>query len=125
MKLDRATFNSLLGSMNDILQRDMQRREREAAKAQRPKIQMHELKQLTILGVGTFGRVKLVVHQATNTPYALKCMCVAQLTALEPCTRPAHAGSRARLPHAALARGSRTRLAHTAPARGSRHPRAE
>lgn len=74
MKVDRNTFNALLGSMSDILQRDMQRREREAAKAQRPKIKMNELKQLTILGVGTFGRVKLVIHTKTNTTYALKCM---------------------------------------------------
>eukprot|EP00966_Prymnesium_polylepis_P256108 5915994-Prymnesium_polylepis.1 len=77
MKLDKSTFEGLLGSMNEILERDMVRREREAAKAQRPKIKMNELKQLTILGVGTFGRVKLVIHQGTNTPYALKCMCVA------------------------------------------------
>mmetsp|Transcript_18118 Transcript_18118/g.43343 ORF Transcript_18118/g.43343 Transcript_18118/m.43343 type:complete len:789 (-) Transcript_18118:558-2924(-) len=83
MKVDRETFNKLLGSMSDILQRDMQRREREAAKAQRPKIKMSELKQMTILGVGTFGRVKLVVHTSTNTPYALKCMRKGQVIALK------------------------------------------
>lgn len=74
MKVDRQTFNALLGSMSDILQRDMHRREREAAKAQRPKIKMSELKLMTILGVGTFGRVKLVMHTPTKTTYALKCM---------------------------------------------------
>lgn len=74
MKLDRATFSSLLGSMNDILQRGMMRREREVAKAQRPKILMSDLLPMKILGVGTFGRVKLVMHTPTNTPYALKCL---------------------------------------------------
>jgi len=83
MKLDKSTFEGLLGSMNEILERDMVRREREAAKAQRPKIKMNELKQLTILGVGTFGRVKLVIHQGTNTPYALKCMRKGQVIALK------------------------------------------
>jgi len=83
MKLDRDTFTSLLGSMQDILERDMLRREREAAKAQRPKIQYAELEQRAILGVGTFGRVKLVVHTPTQTPYALKCMRKGQVIALK------------------------------------------
>jgi hypothetical protein len=83
MKLDRATFSSLLGSMNEILERDMMRREREAAKAQRPKLLMDDLEPMTILGVGTFGRVKLVVHRPTNTPYALKCMRKGQVIALK------------------------------------------
>ena len=34
-----------------------------------------------ILGVGTFGRVKLVVHTPTETTYALKCMRKAQVVA--------------------------------------------
>ena len=34
-----------------------------------------------ILGVGTFGRVKLVRHKPTNTAYALKCMRKQQVVA--------------------------------------------
>ena len=34
-----------------------------------------------ILGVGTFGRVKLVLHKPTNTAYALKCMRKQQVVA--------------------------------------------
>ena len=43
MMLNRATFESLLGSMDEILQRTMQQRDKEVAKASRPKIQMEEL----------------------------------------------------------------------------------
>ena len=42
-----------------------------------------DLKMMTILGVGTFGRVKLVLHTPTNTPYALKCMRKGQIIALK------------------------------------------
>jgi DNA-directed RNA polymerase II subunit RPB1 len=35
-----------------------------------------------ILGVGTFGRVKLVVHKKTGETYALKCMRKAQVVAM-------------------------------------------
>ena len=44
---------------------------------------MKDLEQRTILGVGTFGRVKLVVHKPTDTPYALKCMRKGQVIALK------------------------------------------
>ena len=36
-----------------------------------------------ILGVGTFGRVKLVLHKPINTVYALKCMRKQQVVATE------------------------------------------
>ena len=40
--------------------------------------------QLAILGVGTFGRVKLVTHTKDNDrPYALKCMRKGQVIALK------------------------------------------
>jgi len=80
MKLDRQTFSRLLGE-EDILAREAQRREAELAKASRPKIEMASLKQLAILGVGTFGRVKLVTHG--EDVYALKCMRKGQVVALK------------------------------------------
>merc|ERR1719201_2774336 len=46
-------------------------------------IKFKDLELMKILGVGTFGRVKLVVHKPTNTPYALKCMRKGQVIALK------------------------------------------
>ena len=86
MKLDKSTFQSLLGKDigRDILKREADRRAAELERASRPKILMSELKQLSILGVGTFGRVKLVLHEKDdNKPYALKCMRKGQVIALK------------------------------------------
>ena len=86
MKLDRATFTTLLGANigNDILQREADRREREIERMNRPAIHMADLKLMTILGVGTFGRVKLVTHSKDgDKPYALKCMRKGQVIALK------------------------------------------
>ena len=50
----------------------------------RPPILISDLRQLAILGVGTFGRVKLVLHTKDNDkPYALKCMRKGQVIALK------------------------------------------
>jgi len=83
MALDRSTFTSLLGPLGNILSREATQRKLEAEKAKRPVIAMRDLKLMTILGVGTFGRVKLVLHLPTNTPYALKCMRKGQIVALK------------------------------------------
>ena len=86
MKLDRGTFQRLLGSNigMEILEREAKRREAELARNNRPAIHMEDLKQLAILGVGTFGRVKLVLHAKDNDrPYALKCMRKGQVIALK------------------------------------------
>jgi len=83
-ELSRETFTTILGSMNDIIQREKERREQESEEKMRlSTIKFKDLKQLRILGVGTFGRVKLVLHEATNTPYALKCMRKGQIIALK------------------------------------------
>ena len=83
MTLDRRTFRKLLGEniAKEILQREAARRKAELERKQRPPIRMQDLKLLSILGVGTFGRVKLVVHE--RTPYALKCMRKGQVIALK------------------------------------------
>uniref|UniRef100_A0A7S4BY39 cGMP-dependent protein kinase n=1 Tax=Chrysotila carterae TaxID=13221 RepID=A0A7S4BY39_CHRCT len=84
MMLDRSTFNKVLGPMNEILARETARREEEAARIKAAgKIQFEDLEQRNILGVGTFGRVRLVVHTPTQTPYALKCMRKGQVVALK------------------------------------------
>jgi len=80
MKLDRATFKQLLGG-EDLLSREAARRQQEVLKASRPKIAMASLEQRAILGIGTFGRVKLVTHNEET--YALKCMRKGQIVALK------------------------------------------
>jgi len=85
-KLDKKVFVSVLGENigNDILTREADRRKREVERAQQAPILMEDLKQLAILGVGTFGRVKLVLHEKDgNRPYALKCMRKGQVIALK------------------------------------------
>eukprot|EP00908_Phaeocystis_cordata_P026034 Transcript_8509.p2 GENE.Transcript_8509~~Transcript_8509.p2 ORF type:complete len:482 (+),score=294.80 Transcript_8509:1140-2585(+) len=83
MSLDRKTFNSLLGPLRALLERETAKRKKAAEKAAKPIINIGDLKLMTILGVGTFGRVKLVLHTPTNTPYALKCMRKGQIIALK------------------------------------------
>jgi CRP-like cAMP-binding protein len=84
MVLPRKTFRELLGEGHDIVAREAENRRREVERAQRPPILMSDLKQLAILGVGTFGRVKLVLHtKDKDRPYALKCMRKGQVVALK------------------------------------------
>lgn len=86
MKLDRKTFRKLLGEniAHEIIEREATRRKAELDRKQRPPIKMEELKLLSILGVGTFGRVKLVLHTSDkDRPYALKCMRKGQVIALK------------------------------------------
>jgi len=85
MKLSRASFVALLGPMDEIIRREAERREYESRRAmRRGEIHMEDLKTLSILGVGTFGRVKLVLNTADNNePCALKCMRKGQVIALK------------------------------------------
>jgi len=83
MTIDRVAFTKILGPMNDLMTREADKRQTEAEAAQKASIKLSELKMMSILGVGTFGRVKLVLHEATNTPYALKCMRKGQIIALK------------------------------------------
>ena len=38
-----------------------------------------DLNEISMLGEGSFGRVKLVLHKPTQTPFALKCLHKGQL----------------------------------------------
>ena len=78
--LDRTAFNKVFGgTMLSLLKSISKKREEEANRPERPKFVDLELRR--ILGVGTFGRVKLVVHKPTGVTYALKCMRKAQVVA--------------------------------------------
>jgi len=77
----RESFTAILGPLQALLDAEVTRREREAAKQQEPPPLWGDLELRRILGVGTFGRVKLVRHKPTNTAYALKCMRKQQVVA--------------------------------------------
>lgn len=69
--LDRATFAKILGSdaeVQKLLSTLVTTREGGV------RVKFADLDVQRILGVGTFGRVKLAVHKQTKRPYALKCM---------------------------------------------------
>ena len=89
MKLARHTFDKLLGPIHDILGREMQRREKEVERAKRDPIKFEDLQIMNILGVGTFGRVKMAIHRLTGKPYALKCMRKGQVIGLKQARPPA------------------------------------
>lgn len=72
---DRATFNELLGPLQGIIDGEVAKRAEKGS----PPPKWSDLEIRRILGVGTFGRVKLVVHKQWNTSYALKCIHKAQL----------------------------------------------
>jgi len=76
---DRDTFTAVLGPLQDLIDKEMEKRDAARNRPERPKFADLEIRR--ILGVGTFGRVKLVIHKPTNVTYALKCMRKAQVVA--------------------------------------------
>jgi len=76
---NRDTFTTLLGPLQELLEAAVKKREAAANSPAKPKFADLELRR--ILGVGTFGRVKLVIHKPTGVSYALKCMRKAQVIA--------------------------------------------
>mmetsp|Transcript_28502 Transcript_28502/g.70872 ORF Transcript_28502/g.70872 Transcript_28502/m.70872 type:complete len:787 (-) Transcript_28502:604-2964(-) len=76
---DRATFTEYLGPLQAIIDAAIAKREAAASMPEKPKFADLELRR--ILGVGTFGRVKLVIHKPSGVSYALKCMRKAQVVA--------------------------------------------
>ena len=46
---------------------------------QKPKMRWDDLQMISMLGEGSFGRVKLMLHKPDKTPYALKCLHKGQL----------------------------------------------
>jgi len=87
MTVDRETFGKVLGPLQAFLQREADRRQKEVEQiGQRDTIKLEDLTEMGTLGVGTFGRVKLVKHKTTKTAYALKTMRKRQLIALKQVT---------------------------------------
>jgi cGMP-dependent protein kinase len=69
---DRATFTAVLGPMQELIDKEVARRDRMAVA--KPQILWKDLEVRRLLGCGTFGRVRLVVHKPTGQSYALKGM---------------------------------------------------
>jgi len=69
----------VLGPLEAILEKERKQREAEAERAKAPVMQWDDLKEISMLGEGSFGRVKLVLHTPTSTPFALKCLHKGQL----------------------------------------------
>ena len=84
MTVDRQTFTQVLGPLQEKLEREANRRttETENLKATQH-ITLSDLSEIGTLGVGTFGRVKLVEHKSTGQKFALKTMRKKQLIALK------------------------------------------
>jgi cGMP-dependent protein kinase len=86
--LDRTAFEELLGDLQEIMDREIRRREamgsgqdlpgKKEAKVESD-VKYEELTAICTVGTGTFGRVKLVTVQRTGQVLALKCMQKAQI----------------------------------------------
>jgi len=76
--LKRKDFTAAFGSLAKIMERTAKKRNDElhdaTAASAASSIKLTELKVKASLGAGTFGRVKLVYHAATEKTYALKTM---------------------------------------------------
>lgn len=75
--IDRPSFNKIAGQLKDILERPKAKDQSFVA----TNIEFKNLKHLTILGAGTFGRVFLVQESATNSTYALKTLLKSEVVA--------------------------------------------
>lgn len=80
-RLHRDMFTELLGPLQDIMERDAIQRKRQLAEASKPKVKISDLREVSTLGTGTFGRVKLMQHKQTGEPYAMKVLQKAQVIA--------------------------------------------
>jgi len=84
-KLDKDQFERVLPPLSEIIDAMAAEREEMAARNARPKIAFKELKLITVLGEGTFGRVRLVQYVNKNEaetkkePFALKTLQKGQL----------------------------------------------
>jgi len=79
MKLGKEAFDKTLGPLETILKKEQLQREREIERQKKPKIQWSDLQEISMLGEGSFGRVKLMLHKPDKMTYALKCLHKGQL----------------------------------------------
>lgn len=72
LALDAASFGKLLPLVQHSLARELANRR--WILENRNKVAVADLRAVRTIGLGTFGRVKLVIHTPTGRPYALKCL---------------------------------------------------
>jgi len=77
MSLDKDNFEAQLGPLKELMEKENKKRDAAATKA--AKITWEELEVHSVLGEGSFGRVKLTLHTPTRNTYALKCLRKGQL----------------------------------------------
>mmetsp|Transcript_1565 Transcript_1565/g.2857 ORF Transcript_1565/g.2857 Transcript_1565/m.2857 type:complete len:791 (+) Transcript_1565:53-2425(+) len=88
-ELDKAAFQRILGSLEDIMKRAVNKRSKQNAKAGAKAstgtslrdIPKSQLREVAFLGTGTFGRVTLVQDKKSGETMALKAMSKAQIVA--------------------------------------------
>lgn len=81
LSLNQGKFVELLGPLQAILNREADERKHALKRADH--IPMEDLEIMRTLGSGTFGRVKLVRHKRTGTPYAMKVLSKANIVAFK------------------------------------------
>lgn len=85
--LDRAAFNKILGNLKDILNREVEERQKTMGGGAgghtdpAANVKFNDLNTLAVLGSGTFGKVTLVQHKSTKHVYALKAMLKSEIVA--------------------------------------------
>lgn len=85
LKLDRNAFALLLGPLEDIMKKNIERYERkepaqkEEAPSNSDKVEFNNLHVMGTLGKGSFGHVQLVQDKTTGKTYALKAVSKAQI----------------------------------------------
>jgi len=80
--LSRKQIAKVLGSLDVIKEGQMERKLWEERRARAALFTLDELEEVTKLGSGTFGRVRLVKHKPTGTNFALKSMAKGKLIEL-------------------------------------------
>lgn len=126
MTVDRATFGKVLGPLQELLEREAARRQAEVDALKNQKdIALADLKEIGTLGVGTFGRVKLVEQKSTGKKVCARARALAQEAAHPPPSRCSHLSRRllVRRSAAVCAQGDAQEAAHRTEAGGAHHER--
>jgi cGMP-dependent protein kinase len=84
LKLDRSAFHLLLGPLEEIMKDRVETYHQNVERKEEPfffhnRVNQQDLKELAVLGKGSFGFVKLVLDAKTNQSYALKAVSKQQI----------------------------------------------
>ena len=81
LRLTKRQFEALLGPLSDRI--DRATRKRKGERTSTDDVEFDHLREVRLVGVGSFATVKLMEHTPTGKPYALKTMHKAKLVAEE------------------------------------------